>query len=118
MSGVCPFDASRLARTGHLKWNASRIGSSNVQTIKVANVDIDDSEQYLSCPNLWVRCTDGGRLPTKRRGGDYTNCRKRESSEVFGFGDETPQNANKKYACEARTPNVNTFSNTTRHKNH
>ena len=46
-------------------------GSENVQTVKLANVDIDDSEQYLSCPNLWVRCADGGRLPTKRRGGEY-----------------------------------------------
>lgn len=69
MSGVCPFDVSRLARMGHLK--GERIRSSDVQTIKVANVDIDDSEQYLSCPNLWVRCADGGRLPIKRRGGDY-----------------------------------------------
>lgn len=46
-------------------------GSDDVQTVKLANVDIDDSEQYLSCPNLWVRCTDGGHLPIKRRGGEY-----------------------------------------------
>lgn len=42
-----------------------------MQTVKLANVDIDDSEQYLSCPTLWVRCADGGHLPTKRRGGEF-----------------------------------------------
>ena len=31
----------------------------------------------------------------------YTNCRKRDSSEVFSFGDETPQNGNVLIACVA-----------------
>ena len=31
----------------------------------------------------------------------YTNCRKRESSEVFSFGDETPQNGSVLIACVA-----------------
>ena len=34
-------------------------------------------------------------------GAHYTNCRKRESSEVFSFGDETPQNGNVLIACVA-----------------
>lgn len=34
---------------------------------KIANVDIEDSTQFMACPTLWVRCGAGSRLPAKNR---------------------------------------------------
>ncbi len=39
-----------------------------MEIVKLANVDVEDSEQYLTTPTLWVRCSGGSLPAVKRRG--------------------------------------------------